>query len=122
MLIRLANTFESSDYKYNAFQASLNYRFKFVMQSKLDVYANVKFVSYTTFNSEFIIDQSDATETTVVPTSGDSFDFPVTLGLGADYALGNGYLTLLFDDLVGLNVDGNGEFPLNLQLGYKITL
>ncbi len=122
MVIRLANTFESSDYDYNAFQASLNYRFKFVMQPKFDVYANVKFVSYTTFNSEFVLDQAAAPEQTVVPTSGNSFDFPVTLGLGADYALGNGYLTILLDDLAGLNVDGNGEFPINLQLGYKFEL
>lgn len=122
MVLRLANTFESSDYNYSAFQASLNYRFKFVMQPKFDIYANAKFVSYTTFSGEFVLDEAAAPEPVVVATSGYNFAFPVTFGLGADYAVGNGYITLFFDDLVGLNVDSNGEFPTNVQLGYKFEL
>jgi hypothetical protein len=122
MLLRLANTFESSDYNYSAFQASLNYRFKFVMQPKFDVYVNSKFLSYTSFNGEFIFEEAGAPEPVVVPTSGNSFAVPVTLGLGADIALGNGFITVNFDDLVGLNATNNGEFPTNLQLGYKFEL
>lgn len=121
MVFRLVNTFESSDYSYGAYQASLNYRFKFVMQSKFDLYVNTKFVSYTSFNGERLVLQEND-ETLLVDASGDSFNFPFTLGLGADIAIGDGYITVLIDDLVGLNVEGNGEFPTNLQLGYKFEL
>jgi hypothetical protein len=121
MVLRLANTFESSDYNYSAFQASLNYRFKFVMQPKFDVYVNSKFVSYTSFNGEFVNEEA-VPEPVVTPTSGNSFAVPVTLGLGADIALGNGFITVNLDDLVGLNATNNGEFPTNVQLGYKFEL
>ncbi|MFT5077524.1 MAG: hypothetical protein ACI825_000241 [Planctomycetota bacterium] len=122
MVLRLANTFESIDYNYSAFQASLNYRFKFVMQPKFDVYVNSKFVSYTSFNGEFVNEEAAAPEPVVTPTSGDSFAVPLTLGLGADIALGNGFITVHLDDLVGINATNNGEFPTNLQLGYKFEL
>ncbi len=122
MVLRLTNTFETSEYDFNAFQASLNYRFKFVMQSKFDLYANVKYATYTNTNATRLIEQDGVPEPVLIDISSDNYDVPFTLGLGADIALGKGYLTLFLDDLVGLNIEGNGEFPTNLLLGYKFDL
>lgn len=122
MVLRLSNTFATSDYDYNAFQTSLNYRFKFVMQPKFDIYVNTKFAAYTSVNGERILDVAGAPEPVIDDLSGSSFDFPFAFGLGADFPLCNGYLTLLLDDIMGLNVESNGEFPTNLLLGYKFEL
>lgn len=122
MVLRLANTFKTSDYNYSAFQTSLNYRFKFVMQPKFDVYVNAKYAAYTNICSETLIDMAGAPEPVLVDTSGANFDFPVSLGLGADIPMGNGFITIFLDDLVALNSDSNGEFPTNLQVGYKLEL
>ena len=54
--------------------------------------------------------------------TGTDYNVPLTFGLGADYKVGNGYITFNYNDIVGLNVDSNKEFPANLTLGYKINL
>lgn len=122
VVLRLANTFATSDYDYSAFQASLNYRYKFVMQSKFDFYLNLKYASYISFDSERLINQEGLPEPVLVETSGNNFSIPLSFGLGGDFALGNGHLTVLLNDLFGLNIDSNDEFPTNILLGYKFEL
>ncbi|MFT5250757.1 MAG: hypothetical protein ACI93P_002500, partial [bacterium] len=41
---------------------------------------------------------------------------------GADYALGNGYLTFMYNDFVSVVQESNSEFPLDFSLGYKFNL
>ena len=109
MVVRFKQTLENSDTNYSSSQFSLNYRFRFVKSSKLDVFINTKFVAYTYIKNE--------------STSGGSFQAPIAFGLGADYAVGNGYITFCYNDIVGLgieNVDGN--FPVDFTLGYKFKL
>jgi len=36
--------------------------------------------------------------------------------------LGNGYLFFTYNDIVGLGIDSNGEFPVDFTLGYKFNL
>ena len=54
--------------------------------------------------------------------SGSDFSAPITFGLGADYKVGNGYITFNYNDIVGLSVDSNGEFPIDFTFGYKFNL
>ena len=70
-------------------------------------------------------------ETTLIPTtgipivaneSGSNFSSPLTFGIGADYKIGNGYLTFAYRDIVGINVESNSEFPIDFSLGYKFSL
>ncbi|CAM3315709.1 hypothetical protein [Aequorivita lipolytica] len=123
MVLRFKQTFESSDNKYSASQFSLNYRFKFVKTPKFDAFINCKFVSFTHSKREV---------TTVIETlppiiitennSGSDFNAPVTFGIGADYKVGNGYITFNYNDIVGLNVESNDKFPVDFTLGYKFNL
>lgn len=123
MVLRFKQTFESSDNKYSASQFSLNYRFKFVKTPKFDAFINCKFVSFTHSKREV---------TTVIETlppiiitennSGSDFNAPATFGIGADYKVGNGYITFNYNDIVGLNVESNDEFPVDFTLGYKFNL
>lgn len=107
LVIQFKQTFENSSYKYSVSQFSLNYRFKFVKTETFNMYINTKFAEYYHW---------------VTTISGGGFQAPVTFGLGADYALGNGYITFSYNDIVGLGIDNNGKFPIDFSLGYKINL
>lgn len=121
MVLRFKQTFESSDHKYSASQFSLNYRFKFIKTPKLDVFVNAKFASLTFWTDENII-IANSHETVTEKISGTDYNVPLTLGIGADYKVGNGYITFNYNDIVGLNIDSNKEFPMNFTFGYKFNL
>ncbi len=122
MVLRFKQTFESSDYNYSASQFSLNYRFKFVKTSKFDAFINCKFVSFTHSSREIDYLIGDPPVSVTDKNSGSDFNAPLTFGIGADYKLGNGYLTFNYNDIVGLNVESNDEFPVDFSLGYKFNL
>lgn len=125
IVFRFKQTFESSEYKYSASQLSLNYRFKFVKTPKFDAFINTKFAALTFSKREqtyFLAPHVFPPITYTEKTSGSSFSAPITFGLGADYKVGNGYITFNYNDIVGLSVDSNGEFPIDFTLGYKFNL
>lgn len=121
MVLGFKQTFESSDYKYSASQLSLNYRLKFIKTPKLDVFVNAKFATLTFFKKETIIIPFGGVAI-IKNESGSDFNAPLTFGIGADYKVGNGYITFNYHDIVGLNVDSNKEFPIDFSLGYKFNL
>lgn len=121
LLFRFKQTMETDEYAYGASQLSLNYRFKFVKTPKLDVFVNTKFAALTFSNREYTVPADDGSEVEV-KDSGSTFNAPLTFGLGMDYKLGNGYLSFGYNDIIGLSVDNNGEFPIDFTLGYKFNL
>jgi hypothetical protein len=123
LVFRFTQTFQNDAYAYAASQFSLSYRFKFIKSQAVDVFANAKFVAYT-YASRDDIESIDPVSgnSTLVSTSGGDFNAPATFGLGADIALGPGHLFLTYNDIVGLGVEDNGEFPVDFTLGYKIGL
>lgn len=122
LVFQYKQTFESSEYAYTASQLSLNYRFKFVKTPKFDAFVNCKFVSFTHSKKEVILNGVPGKPGMVQSVSGSDFSAPVTFGIGADYKLGKGYITFNYNDIVGLSVDSNGEFPIDFTLGYKFNL
>ncbi|MAN58836.1 MAG: hypothetical protein CMC08_03250 [Flavobacteriaceae bacterium] len=123
MVLRFAQTFQNDAFQYSSSQFSLNYRFKFVKTPWLDIYANAKFVAYTYASRDGVerVDP-DTLIVTETSTSGGDFTSPASFGIGADIKLGNGFLFLTYNDIVALGVDDNGEFPVDLSLGYKFNL
>ena len=122
VVLRFKQTLGNDTYDFNASQFSLNYRLKFVKTSKLDVFLNTKFVSYTySTRNDFPVEQADGSIVLESFSGGDLTAHGI-FGLGADYQLGNGFLFLTYNDIVGLGIDSNGEFPVDFSLGYKFTL
>jgi len=121
MVLRFKQTFESSDYKYSASQFSLNYRFKFVKTPKFDAFVNAKFAALTFSSREYTVIYLGG-PAQVYKESGSDFNAPLTFGIGADYKVGTGYITFSYNDIVGLNVESNDEFPVDFTLGYKFNL
>lgn len=122
LAIQFKQTFESSNYTYNSTQISVNYRFKFIKTPRFDVFVNAKFATVTFSNYEYEAVEEGTNELKTYSESSSGLNAPFMFGIGADYKVGNGYITLGINDLVGLNVDSNNEFPINLTLGYKFIL
>lgn len=122
VVLRLKQTFGNDEFQYNATQASLNYRLKFVKTEMLDIFLNTKFASYTySSRDDFPVIQPNGT-VVLESSSGGDFTAHGIFGLGADYKLGQGYLFFNYNDIVGLGLDSNNEFPVDFTLGYKISL
>ena len=112
---------ESSNYKFSSSQLSFSYRFKFVKSEKFDAFVNVKAATFTSVSrNEIILDNNG--EISDIYGSGTSFQVPGAFGIGFDYKLGNGYITLAYHDIVALTIDNNGEVPVDITLGYKLNL
>ncbi|MCW9037062.1 hypothetical protein [Altibacter sp.] len=109
----------SSDYDFSSSQVSFNYRFKFIKTDRFDAFINAKPAAFTSISRNQILVEGEEVTTF---SGGSEFQFPGSFGIGFDHALGNGYLTFLFNDVVAINLDDNGEFPLELTLGYKWNL
>lgn len=124
VVLRFKQTIENSDFKYNETQVSLNYRFKFVKSEKVDVFVNGKFAAYTysTRDDEPNPKFGQPNEPEFFSKSGGDLSAPATFGLGADFVLGNGRLFVTYNDIVGIGVDSNGEFPIDFSVGYKFNL
>ena len=122
VVIRFRQAFEHGDTKSSS-QLSMNYRFKFVKTPKFDVFINTKFVAWTYSKRELMVVNTETSTTTIVEKSGGNFNAPAAFGLGADYAVGNGYITFQYNDIVALGVSSQDDnFPVDFTLGYKFNL
>jgi len=122
IVFQFKQTFESSEYKYSASQFSLSYRFKFVKREKLDVFLNTKIAAYTFESIPRLVEDEDTGESGLVISTEDNFSALMSFGVGADYKLGNGYLTFIYGDIVSIVEGSNGEFPIDFTIGYKFNL
>ncbi len=105
-----------ADYELYFSQFAFNYRFKFVQSEKIAVFAQAKLLTLT-FSTRDKYNEEERQE-----LKGTKLDSPVGLGLGLDYKIGNGFLTFGLNDLVSPGGDTNGEFSVDVTLGYKINL
>ncbi len=118
MVLDFRHTFEGGDNKYSVSQVALNYRFKFVKTAKFDMYVNTRVAAFSFYKKEIYYLGSTAVDT----ETGSAFSSPISFGIGADYKVGNGYITFGYHDFVALNMDSNKEFPIDFSLGYKFNL
>lgn len=112
-------SFKNDAYMYSSSQLSINYRFKFVNSPAVAVYVNTKLATFTYSKTQF-----DTTADPNLPDeiSGSNLQAPIIFGLGADIALGNGFIILGFNDAAALTIEDNGEFPIDFTAGYKFNL
>lgn len=121
-VLQFQQTFRNSDHDFQLSQLSFNYRFKFITLRKFDAFLNLKFAAFSYVDETWEIDSKTSTDPIIESQSGLEVDAPFIFGVGFDYKIGNGYLTLGFNDFVALNRKSNKEFPVNFTLGYKFIL
>lgn len=116
LVFQFRYSIETTDYDLTFSQIALNYRFKFIKTERVAVFAQAKLVTLTF--SKLAEDNAEGLE----ELSKTSLNAPIGLGLGMDYKLGNGFLTLGVNDLVSPGVDTNDELSMDLTLGYRFVL
>ncbi|MFD0863858.1 hypothetical protein ACFQ1M_16705 [Sungkyunkwania multivorans] len=123
LVLGAKHSFKSDAFDYSATQLSLNYRYKIINAPKFNVFANLNIVTYNNFSSNLppIIDGDG--EEIIRASSGSNFNAPLILGIGANFRVAEGqYITFTSLDMWGLNADDNGQFPVNIGLGYRFAL
>lgn len=116
IVLQFRQTVVVSNYELYFSQFAFNYRFKFVHNEKLSLFAQAKlFILTFSTRDENNFDGLKELKST-------AFNAPVGLGIGLDYKLGNGFLTFALNDLVAPGYDTNGEFSVDVSLGYKFML
>ncbi|MFT5103845.1 MAG: hypothetical protein ACI86C_001505 [Candidatus Latescibacterota bacterium] len=121
VLFQFEQTLSSSDYVFSSSELSLSYRYKLIMQEKFDIFLGIKGASYTNISRDLVADGTDGEEE-VVKSSGGDVRSPGSLGFGADIALGEGFLTFAYNDIVSLGLNKKDGFPIHLTVGYKFPL
>lgn len=123
IVVQFKQSLSSDEFDYQSSQFSLNYRLKFIRSNAIDVYLNTKLVTITSAkrDSPLVIEGEDGS-TVTVDQEGTNLQGPFIFGLGADIRLGKGFLTLNYHDAFSFVIDDNGEFPVDISLGYKFIL
>ena len=112
---------KSDDFKYSSSQFGIHYRFRILNKESFSLYPQVTLATYTFTQTEYSTVSGGLI--TTHKDSGSALDAPVILGLGADFKVGNGYITLSANELVALvNFENQGNTPMDIRLGYKLNL
>ena len=121
--VHLRQNFEQEEYQYSSTQLSLNYRFKFLYFPGFDVHIDTEFATFY-HSRETIYHRNDAGELiSVEEENGFSFTAPLSFGIGADIRVTKrGFITIGYNDVVSIVLEGNGSFPVDITVGYKYNL
>ncbi|MDC8002869.1 hypothetical protein POV27_02280 [Aureisphaera galaxeae] len=122
LLFQFRQIVASSDYDVNSSQFSFNYRFKFVYTDVVDIFVNTKIADYVYISPNIPDPDSNPDTVETFTKSGGEFQAPFSFGIGADIPIGKGYITLGYYDILALNLNDNGEFPMDFVVGYKFNL
>lgn len=122
LYLGLTHALESDDFEYSNTQLYLGYRFRFVNAERFNLYANATVATYnfTKATNTYILEDNSVV---VEKTSDNNFDAPFSFGIGGDIKIcKNSYITLMWNELVAIFLDNEGNFSTNIVLGYKFTL
>ncbi|MGO3156217.1 hypothetical protein [Mesonia sp.] len=122
--VQFRYVFESEEYKYSEANFSLNYRFKVINLTDFHFFVDTELFNLRFYNEKFsIVDSADPSNNEKINRTGSELNFPVSFGAGIAYRITpNGFLTLSYNDVVSIMEDSNGEFPVDITLGYKFKI
>lgn len=112
-VMQFRHSFEAEDYDLTFSQLSFNYRYKFIQSDAFSVFAQAKLLAYSIYKLE------EDNEEGLELTSGSSLQTPMGLGIGMDIRLGNGYITLVMNDIVAPGYEADEDTAIDITLGYK---
>lgn len=116
LVLQFRYSIETTGYDLTYSQFAFNYRYKFIHNETISVFAQAKLLTLTF--SKLAEDNVEG----LLDLNKSSLNTPVGLGLGLDYKLGNGFLTFTVNDLVAPGYNTNGEFSVDLSIGYKFLM
>jgi len=122
--LSIRHALENDDFKYSETQFALGYRFKFINRLRFNIYANLKFATFTVFNSNLVYEDADNPGTFLTEDeSGSAFDTPFIFGIGSEIRINdNSFITIAYHEIFALFIDSQGNFPIDFAVGYKVNL
>ncbi len=121
--LNIRATGNTDDFKYSSTQIALGYRFRFINKPRFNIYGQTKFATFIASKSSITYEDSSNPGTFITEdVSSSGFDIPLIFGLGADFKVGNGFITFVADSLFAAFIDTEDNFPLDIALGYKFNL
>ena len=121
--LQLRQSFKRDQFRYTSTQLSINYRFKIIRLPRMDFHIDTELANlmYSISETEVTNDAGEITE--IQEDRGFSFTAPLSFGVGSDIRVTeNGYISLGYNDIVSIVLDGNGHFPVDFTIGYKYNL
>lgn len=122
LYLGVSHALKSDDFEYSNTQLYLGYRFRFVNANRFNLYANATVATYnfSRVTNTYILEDNSVLVDTV---SENNFDAPFSFGIGGDLKIcDNSYITIMYNELVALFLDNEGNFSTNFVIGYKFTL
>ena len=121
--ISIEQTFKSKDFDYYSTIIALGYRFRFINKSTFNIYANLQFATYTFSHGKVEVKNEETQEIIVYDQDNNAFRVPFIIGIGTDMKVSDtSYISLIYNELVSAFVSNNGNFPVNVSLGYKFNI
>ncbi|GAB2760343.1 hypothetical protein GCM10010465_00580 [Actinomadura fibrosa] len=121
--LQLRQSFKQEEYRYSSTQLSINYRFKAFYFSGWDLHIDAELATFLYSEDRVRITNDNGEVTAIKDEDGFSFTAPFSFGIGSDIRLTkNGFLSISYNDIVSIVLDGNGNFPIDFSVGYKYNL
>lgn len=123
IFLQAKHVLEADDFDYSTTEIALGYRFRFIKAETFNIYANMKFTALNITNVTTNYFDEDNITIISEDVSETSFDVPLSFGIGADIKVtSQSYITIGYNELFGIILDNEGNFPTNITLGYKFVL
>ena len=120
--IGLEQTLKSDGFNYTSTIINLGYRFRFINCSVFNSYINLQLATYT-FSKHVILVENENMTLEEMTVKNNTFRVPFIFGIGSDIKVSeNGFITLIYNEIVSIFVKNNGHFPINFSIGYKFNL
>ena len=119
----LRHQLSSDDFDFSSTQLAIGYRFRFINYQAFKLYGNLKIATFSLSKYEITYEDSENPGNFITENESNyTLEAPFIFGLGADIKLGNGYLTLIYQEIFAAFLDLQGNFPVDFSLGYKFNL
>ncbi len=121
--VQLRQSFKREEYRYSSTQLSINYRFRALYFKGWDLHVDTKLATFLYSEDKVRVTDDNGEVVAIKDDSGFSFTAPFSFGLGSDIRITeNSFISLGYNDIFALVLDGNGSFPLDFTVGLKYNL
>ncbi|WP_029034112.1 hypothetical protein [Salinimicrobium terrae] len=121
--LQLRHNFNQNEYRYSATHFSLNYRFKALYFKGFDLHIDVRLATLYYSQETISLTNEMGEIVDVREESGFTFTAPFSFGIGSEIKITpNSFITVGYNDIYSVVLDGNGNFPIDFTVGYKYSL
>lgn len=121
--LQLRQSFKRKEYRYSSTQLSVNYRFKALYLTGFDIHIDAELATLYYSEDRIPITDESGEVVAIKDERGFSFTAPFSFGLGTDIKVTEeSFISLSYNDIVSVVLDGNDSFPIDFSVGYKFNL